>query len=159
MYLGWSLCYTNATTTTTTPRLFKEKKKSDCVNAITWVNEWFLKDWIRPNTTLRVKLIITANSRGKRGVQLVCTLTEAHISISSPTHLGIWDRGFLPCFFDKRAVSFFPSCINMYNSDKINWIAYVYIGSRWLGGSEGEIAINILLPNQPVSQADSSVGS
>lgn len=50
----------------------------------------------------------------------------------------------------------------MYNSDKINWIAYVYIGSRWLGGSEGEIVgerTNILLPNQPVSQADSSVGS
>lgn len=98
MYLGWSLfnlhlLHKCTTITTTTPRLFKEKKKSDYVNAITWVNEWFLKDWIRPNTTLRVKLIITAKSRGKRGVQLVCTLTEAHISISIPTHLGIWDKG------------------------------------------------------------------
>lgn len=75
------------------PWLF-QMNKSDWVNAITWVNEWFLKDWTRPNTTLRVKLIIAANSKEERGGCGACVhfVRGPYFHINLP-HLGIWDRG------------------------------------------------------------------
>jgi len=116
-------CWTRHQPHKTLLRLF-QMNKSDWANAITWVNEWFLKDWTRPNTTLRVKLIIAANSKEEKGaaaVQLMCTLTETCISILICYIEASETEGLLSRLYDNRAVSFSPSCITMCYSDKINW--------------------------------------
>lgn len=60
-----------------------QMNKSDRRNAITWANEWFLKDRTRPNIALRIKLIITADSKKKKKKWCgACVhFTETYISI------------------------------------------------------------------------------